>query len=477
MEVGAVGALRSGDPRRLGVFELVGRLGEGGQGAVYLGHRVDEEEHYAIKLLHGELTDNATARVRFMREVELAKQVASFCTAGILEVGVEEDRPFIVTEYVNGPSLRRQVDDNGPLSGGGLQRLSIGMATALVAIHQAGVVHRDLKPANVLLGPDGPRVIDFGIAKALGGSVTVSSQVVGTPAYMAPEQLRGEPAGRPADVFAWAAVIVYAATGNPPFGQDTIPAVVHRILSVEPDLGDIDGPLGDLLARCLDKDSARRPDARGILMHLLGQDEAAAAIPEAAAALPMPEPMAVAAYPVGKTTTDADAANTMAMGAAGGSHGGEVGLMGADLAAADTTPAAGGRRPGTRRRPPAWTESWKVRGGIAAGALALVALFTSLILMNGSQAAHSTGNNNRQNVPAAVDPSSQQPAVAISNRPTSTHTSTVQHTQAPIPTNPANPSPTPTTSATIPAPPVTTPPPVKTPTPPPGGTGQSSPGT
>ncbi|HEX6470057.1 MAG TPA: protein kinase [Streptosporangiaceae bacterium] len=269
-------ALRPGDPKRLGSYDLVGRLGDGGQGVVFHG-RAEDGTDVAIKLLHRELTGDDMARIRFLREIEFAKQVASFCTAQIIDADIEGERPYLVSEYVPGPSVLQLVHAEGPISGGALDRLAIGTATALVAIHQAGVIHRDFKPANVLIGPGGPRVIDFGIARLFDGDNTMTSRVVGTPAFMSPEQMRGQDFGKEADIFCWAATMVYAATGRPPFGNDSIPAVIQRTLGEEPDLGDVGEPLRGLLAECLAKEPAARPAARQLLMRLLGQEDAAPA--------------------------------------------------------------------------------------------------------------------------------------------------------------------------------------------------------
>ncbi|WP_217711294.1 serine/threonine-protein kinase [Actinomadura sp. NAK00032] len=192
----AAGALRPGDPERLGRYRLTGRLGEGGQGTVFLAE--DEgggHGRVAVKLLHGRLGDDPEARARFLRELDTAKRVAEFCTAAILDADAAGDRPYIVSEFVDGPSLHRVVTTEGPRTRGALERLAVGTATALVAIHRAGVVHRDFKPHNVLLGSDGPRVIDFGIARALDGATITVSGAIGTPAFMAPEQLEGLRAG------------------------------------------------------------------------------------------------------------------------------------------------------------------------------------------------------------------------------------------------------------------------------------------
>ncbi|MEU6411312.1 protein kinase [Microbispora sp. NPDC046933] len=264
-------ALEPGDPDRLGPFTLVDRLGEGGQGVVFLG-RGPAGEQVAVKLLHTRLTADPEARERFLREVALAQRVAPFCTAPVLYADLAGNQPFIVSEFVSGPSLRQLVDREGPRRGAALERLAISTATALAAIHRAGITHRDFKPANVLMGPEGPVVIDFGVARAPDSpQATATGASIGTPAYLAPEVLSGGTAGAPADMFAWGVTMVFAATGSPAFGADSIPSVITRILHAQPDLGDLAPPLRDIVAACLSKDPALRPSAEDVVARLTGQ--------------------------------------------------------------------------------------------------------------------------------------------------------------------------------------------------------------
>ncbi|MFJ6809633.1 protein kinase [Streptomyces anulatus] len=255
------------DPERIGGYWLATRLGAGGQGVVYEAYDASGTR-YALKTLHR--AADPFLRERFTREAEAARRVAPFCTARIVLAGVDGDVPYLVSEYVAGPTLAAAVREDGPPSPDAVLRLATGAATALAAIHQAGVVHRDLKPGNVLLGPDGPRIIDFGIARAPDMSLTATGAIMGTFGYMAPEVLAGQRATEASDVFAWAAVVLYAATGTEPFRGENIAEVAHRTTTVEPDLGALPPEIRPLMAAALAKDPRRRPTAAELLMGLVG---------------------------------------------------------------------------------------------------------------------------------------------------------------------------------------------------------------
>ncbi|MFD0656195.1 serine/threonine-protein kinase [Thermocatellispora tengchongensis] len=261
------------------------RRGRAGRG---LPRPLPSGEDVAIKLLHARFTGDPTARRRFMREAEVARQVAIFCTARVLDMGAYDDRPYIVSEYVRGASLEEVVRAEGPRTGGSLARLAVTTATALAAIHRAGIVHRDFKPGNVIIGPEGPVVIDFGLSRPAELTAT-STGTVGTPAYMAPEQFSGDPGGPAADVFSWAGTIVYAATGHRAFHGDTLPALLHAVATRDPDLSGVPGALRPILARCLAKDPASRPPITTVL------DTLTAATPPPST--PPPRPRSRRAHP------------------------------------------------------------------------------------------------------------------------------------------------------------------------------------
>jgi hypothetical protein len=256
-------------PERIGPYRVVDRLGEGGMGTVFAGLDTSGRK-VAIKVIRREFAADRQYRARFEAEVAAAQRVRPFCTAPVLDADPAAEPPYLVTEFVNGPSLDANVAKEGPLRGADLEAVAVGIATALTAIHDAGVVHRDLKPANVLLSTFGPRVIDFGIARSLGGTrLTATGGIVGTPAFMAPEQLDGRGATPASDVFAWGATVAFAARGGPCFGGNSLPAVIHQIISGEPDLGGLDGTLLGAVRAALAKDPERRPSAQSLLDGLI----------------------------------------------------------------------------------------------------------------------------------------------------------------------------------------------------------------
>ncbi|WP_327585615.1 WD40 repeat domain-containing serine/threonine-protein kinase [Nonomuraea sp. NBC_00507] len=255
--------LTSSDPHRLGRYWLVGRLGAGGQGVVYEAYG-EPGERVAIKVPRSE---GAQARARLAKEASAAQRVASFCTAKVIEAQVEAAPPYIVSEYVPGLSLRQVVAESGPYEGDRLRRLAVGVATALTAIHQAGIVHRDLKPDNIILGPDGPRVIDFGVAREVGP--TTSGPIMGTPNYMSPEVFDGRAVTEAADLWAWGLVVLFAARGRDAIEHGDPMAVIGRLLGFKPDVAGLPEPLGSLVAAALSGNAAGRPTAREVLLRLL----------------------------------------------------------------------------------------------------------------------------------------------------------------------------------------------------------------
>ncbi|GAA4221929.1 hypothetical protein FHR32_004251 [Streptosporangium album] len=258
-----------GDSQVIGGYVLRRVLGRGGMGTVHLA-TTPTGGLAAVKVINPELARDPAFRWRFEREVAAARLVARFCTAPVLDAGLDGDVAYLVTEYVKGPDLAHAVRDQGPMNGSDLEALAVGIAVALNAIHGAGVIHRDLKPSNVLLSPLGPRVIDFGIAKLVDGDSLASQAILGTPAFMAPEQVRGEALTEAADIYAWGGVIVFAGTGRLPFGGGAPAEVLYRIVNEGPHLDGLDGRMRGFVERAMAKDPARRPSAQELLGELVG---------------------------------------------------------------------------------------------------------------------------------------------------------------------------------------------------------------
>lgn len=261
-----LGPLRPGDPSEIGPYRLTDRLGSGGMGQVFLG-RSQAGRLVAVKLVRSELSDDPEFRRRFAQEVDAARRVGGFYTAPVVAADPEADPPWLATAFVSGPSLQEAVGADGPLPLDAVRTLGAGVAEGLVAIHKCGLVHRDLKPGNVILAADGPRLIDFGIARAVDATQHTST-VIGTPGFMSPEQARGHPVGPASDVFSLGALMVFAATGRAPFGTGAVEAVIYRVVHEPADLSDVPAPLAELVTACLAKDPADRPTLAGLLDRL-----------------------------------------------------------------------------------------------------------------------------------------------------------------------------------------------------------------
>ncbi|WP_239376371.1 bifunctional serine/threonine-protein kinase/ABC transporter substrate-binding protein [Frankia sp. Cj5] len=260
------------DPERIGSYVLLGRLGAGGMGVVY---RAEDPQGLvvALKVIRSDIADDPKFRKLFRREARNAQRVVPFCTAPVLDVNADAEQPYIVTEFVDGPTLSAVVERDGPLPGIELYQLAVMTAVAMIVIHDAGIVHCDLKPSNVLLSPLGPRIIDFGVARAVDATTAATQTgVFGTPAFMAPEQIRRYNSVTPAaDVFAWGGMIAYAGTGRRPHGDGRPDVMLYRAVHDEPDFEGLDSGLRPLVAKAMDKDPQRRPSATDVLVELLSK--------------------------------------------------------------------------------------------------------------------------------------------------------------------------------------------------------------
>ncbi|WP_247617491.1 serine/threonine-protein kinase, partial [Streptomyces sp. MK37H] len=268
--------LGADDPQVIGAYRLLGRLGSGGMGRVFVGRSAGGRT-VAVKVVHAHFALDEEFRARFRREVDAARRVGGAFTAPVLDADPEARIPWVATGYVAGPPLNQAVSDEGPLPESSVRALGAGLAEALAAVHALGLVHRDVKPSNVLLALDGPRLIDFGIARATEGTVSLTSTgaSIGSPGYMAPEQILGENVEGAADVFSLGAVLAYAATGEPPFPGDTSAALLYKVVHDEPRFGrELTGELRDLVAACLAKNPADRPTPEQIVRRLAPEDGA-----------------------------------------------------------------------------------------------------------------------------------------------------------------------------------------------------------
>jgi Protein kinase domain len=272
--------LLPGDPVRVGPYRLTGVLGSGGMGRVFLGWSSGGRP-VAVKVIRGDLAADPEFRRRFGREVEAARTVSGLYTALLIAADVGGPVPWLATAYVDGPSLKEAVTSYGPLPTSSVLALAAGLAEALAAVHAAGLVHRDLKPSNVLLASDGPRVIDFGISRALDATaLTGTGLSIGSPGYLSPEQAVGTETGPPSDIFSLGAVLAFAASGNGPFGEGAMPALVYRVVHAEPRLEGVPAEVRPLIARCLAKEPGDRPTASDLLAELADVHPGAQWLPE-----------------------------------------------------------------------------------------------------------------------------------------------------------------------------------------------------
>jgi serine/threonine protein kinase len=255
-------------PRKVGPYWLLGRLGGGGMGEVFLG-RSPGGRLVAVKVVRAELAGQAEFRNRFAREVAAAREVSGLFTAPVVDADVDAPVPWLATAYVPGLSLAEAIAKHGPLPATSVLALAAGLAEGLGAIHAAGIVHRDLKPPNVLLAEDGPRIIDFGISRAAEATMLTGTGVVfGSAAFMSPEQAQGHRVGPPSDVFSLGAVLTFAATGEGPFGTGSSATVLYRVVFTPPDTRSLPAELRPLVERCLAKDPAQRPSTAELLAEL-----------------------------------------------------------------------------------------------------------------------------------------------------------------------------------------------------------------
>lgn len=265
--------LRPEDPRTIADLRIEGLLGEGGMGRVYLG-RSPGGRRVAVKVVRPEYAADPAFRRRFAREIAAMRRVPGIFTAPVMSADADGSPPWLATAYVEGASLHDRVRADGPLPARELLDLAVPLAEAMAAIHAEGLTHRDLKPSNVLLAADGPKVIDFGLAVTTDATLLTGTHPIGTPAYMSPEQCRGGRVEQPSDVFSFGGLLVYAATGRGPFGAGAAHVLVHRVLHGEPHLGDLDGPLREIVSACLRRDPAARPTAPALLARLVALAEA-----------------------------------------------------------------------------------------------------------------------------------------------------------------------------------------------------------
>jgi eukaryotic-like serine/threonine-protein kinase len=420
----------------IGPYRLRGRLGAGGMGQVFLGLSAGGRA-VAVKVIRADLATDPEFRARFRREVAVARKVSGLFTAPVIDANLDAEVPWLATAYVDGPSLAEAVSGHGPLPPGSVLALAAGLAEGLNAIHAAGVVHRDLKPANVLLAADGPRVIDFGISRAVGNSaLTHTGLVVGSPGFMSPEQAEGREVGPPSDIFSLGAVLAFAATGEGPFGTGSTPALVYRVVHSPAQLEHLPALVRPLVERCLAKDPGQRPTAAGLL---------AGAAQPATGWLPEPVTRTFLQLPALAAAPDADTAPIPVITGPAAPNGQPTGT-----AAQLSLPVSS---PGSRRRWRPLAAAAIIAGLLGAGATAGFALTAS------TSPAHATRSAQRSVAGPRIAPAgaTSAPVAPASTSSPATRTSS---TPAPAYMAPSTPPP-----ATTPPPPSASPTPTTPTTP------------
>jgi hypothetical protein len=365
-EAALVEPLRRWDPDQIGSFALLGRLGAGAMGQVYLG-RSAAGRLVAVKTIKAELAEEPDFRTRFGQEVAAARRVSGAFTAAVVAADSEADVPWLATVYVPAPALSQLVRCCGPIPPQAVRWLAAGCAEALESIHGVGLVHRDLKPSNVLVSPDGPRVIDFGVARAVERvQLTVTRGSVGTPAYMAPEQARDtRQATSASDVYALGATMLFAAAGHPPYQGETVMDVLVRLATGPPDLRGLPAELSDVVTACLERDPRNRPTAASLLARVAPDLAASGEL----GAAPLP-PAALELIEEYRTLPPAPASRLPADGPAAGDA--TIGSQAAIAGVAAGRSAGTGRRARTGSRS-AWTGRLPRIAGVAAATVALLA--------------------------------------------------------------------------------------------------------
>jgi len=506
-----VRGLQPGDPQTIGPYRLVGQLGGGGMGRVFLGVSAGGRP-VAVKVIRAELAADPEFRMRFGREVAAARRVSGVFTAPVVDSDVDGPSAWLATAYVPGPSLAEAVASHGPLPAGSLLTLAAGLAESLSAIHAAGVVHRDLKPSNVLLAQDGPRVIDFGISRAAESTaLTQAGLVIGSPGFMSPEQAEGYEVGMATDIFSLGAVLAFAATGEGPFGAGTTAALLYRVVHGTPSLAKVPAEVRPLIERCLAKDPGQRPTADSLLAEVGALQPTASWLPEsiirafAGDAAPGPAP-GTTAVPFGSETAlgsgaalgfEAATRTTRADSAAPAPSGESLLLAPAGYSPAATSesmpvppgsthppggaypagdayrpPAGGGgNRPRRRRWRPlalAWIVGFLVAAGVASFAVTAFTRHTPVPIPSpaaqiSSSAASTSAGRTPSGVPASRHVSSSASAsssrgpsesasVAASSSVHSSKSPTASASPRSSPSASRTPTPTPTTSSPSPSP-------------------------